>query len=200
MKYYLFSSLVVVLLLSGCATSQVGQNSDVGGNNSNQQGQINNKIASKIDPCEIMTEAEAEAVLGEGYDLIKDENNAEYNLMDWQKICFYESTDDEDLSFGQIAIQDPGADRLPVPIKQNFDTTRSMFAEGADAYQIVDGIGTEAYRTEGLAGGLSVYDAQSDASFQLKFNVGMGNSPTADQISRQEALAKEIVEKLRAIY
>ncbi|MBD3270255.1 hypothetical protein GF376_01905 [Candidatus Peregrinibacteria bacterium] len=188
--------ILLTMVFAGCSTTL---NQEVSGTNSNLNNEIE-KIDSasvNLEPCELMTESEAEQVLGEGYDLVLDMQQAPSSgAGDWQKICFYSGVDEEELVFAQIAVIDPI--KSPVNVKELYDEIRQTTKEFGEGYQEIDGIGTEAYRSEGLAGGLEVYDAESGYSFKLSFARGFGDQSDDDDKARQEELARAIVQKLRS--
>ncbi len=191
-KTFLVLLIFSALVLAACSNAgSTTTNSD--GQSTNSAERTVSKVTKNLNPCELMTAAEAQEVIGSASKLSPTPQTQGNIALAGQKICYYEGATAEDSAFAQIALIDP-AEFTAMSVKELFIQTKAMLQE-SEGFQEVSNVGTMAYRLGGLAGGLEVYDEKSNASFKITFSHG-ANEATADQEARQEALARRIVEKL----
>jgi hypothetical protein len=177
-------TVISLLLLHGCSGSD---EPDV----------KTSKSSTALNPCELLTEADAESAFpGVDMQLAGSSNPLEMNAAG-QRICFWESTKDTEMVYVQLSLTDGKNTSMPMPIDKLYSSSKAMFSEVTD----IEGIGSSAFHGGvGLkpGGGLTVYDSESDIMFNISMSGGKGYDPTEEDFTKQRTLAAQVVDRARS--
>ena len=183
-KRYLCLFVSTLILFTGCGGSDPGSE--------NSQGKQTTVQASKgpagcqlKEPCDLITRAEAESVIGEA---VKDGQYGEQKVVGMKK-CFYEAANPDSGKFLQITVQQ--ASFMPPQVREAGQSPKSIFAETkkmlADGRVDLAGLGDEAFIG---TGGLHMLAGD------YYITVGVGNPDQDGNRQKLEAAGRLVLTKL----
>lgn len=141
------------------------------------------QAASVIEPCDLVTQAEAEAILGEP---LKPGERSEQQVVGL-KLCLYNPQDENSTAFLQVTLTQPSF--MPaggLPPSELFHSVRDAMAEGRTD---LDNFGDEAFIA---TGGLYILDGEH------YITIGAGNIDRTEIQERLKAAGKKALENLAA--
>lgn len=119
-----------------------GCGSETGSNSADQKEPAKDTNAKLIEPCKLITQAEAEEIMGVA---LKEGQYSEQEMVG-QKICFYETVDENSFAFFQISLTQ-NAFILP-KIFASGQSAQTMFSAIKKAFpdgEIINGTGDDAF-------------------------------------------------------
>ncbi|MFH1217763.1 MAG: hypothetical protein V1706_14810 [Pseudomonadota bacterium] len=185
-RFPLAALLILLLFLTGCGGG--GEQAGETGEKKQQTVQATNGHAARkslLEPCRLITGAEAESIIGEP---VKEGQYGEQQVVGLKK-CFFEAANPDSMKFLQITIQQP--DFMPDKVRQAgqnpktiFSETKTMLAEGR-----VDlaGFGDEAFIG---TGGLHMLAGD------YYITIGVGNPDRDGNRQKLENAGRLVLDKL----
>ncbi len=183
MKYLAFLCALSLMVFAGCAAE-------------NGETEVVASTGGAIEVCDLISAADANKIFPDKEFFIDQELSSEADMLG-QSICFISAVGETEAAFVQLSLVDSAVSEIPMSVEELFDSSRDLLESTTD----ISGLGTKAFRGPEdvlIGAGVHVYDAGRDVSFNLSASGGFGYEPTDEDFAAQEALAREILNRINS--
>lgn len=199
---YNYLAVLLVLSLTACQPVSVAplaqtQKNAVGSESVKAEVAINESVKTPVvgnaegfkDPCTLVSQSELEGLVGAP---LKKKTDATTKGASWQTFCVYEGVDEGELFLAQLSVINPALLPSAVTVKKMFDEMKTYVSNPKD----VANVGTAAYHSTGLSGGLVVFDQGINSVISLTIGKGVGYQASEADIAKEAELAQKIIDRL----
>ncbi len=184
-KRYLCLFVSTLILFAGCGGNDPGSENSQGKQTTVQEAAQPSAGCQLKEPCELITRAEAESLIGEA---VKDGQYGEQQVVGMKK-CFYEAANPDSGKFLQITVQQ--SEFMPPQVREAGQSPKSIFVETkkmlTDGRVDLAGFGDEAFIG---TGGLHMLAGD------YYITVGVGNPDRDGNRQKLEAAGRLVLAKL----